>query len=184
MKSCCWECKSRPVFTFTGRDAFGVMHDKPLQCIQKMRDMFTTHIDLAQDQHFQVPMPTYPRKPLSQVLTEELGFKISAGGLVTADQLKTASQRLQELEPLRDLTQLYLAQGNNTIQTKFGRSVQLQCGWLDGIGVYRHQPEVPDTDLDRCVSYEHSANATLTRYEAESSIMSFDHVPIRGTIQV
>lgn len=151
---------------WTGRDATGKEHRHLELSARKLRDMFYMHLDLvAKDPDFPVPLPTYPRIPTDKVLSQRLGFKVSTGELITRGQLDRGSNKLRMMNPALDLEELYLPAGNRTLRTNLGPALLLQGGWLDGVGVYRHG--IP---------------AELIQYDCDSSLLAFDHVPVKGTV--
>jgi len=172
--------------TFSGYGAYGKHHD-PCAAAQRLRSMFDTHLDFLRDHpELPVPLPTYPRQPVCDRFTQDLGYKVKIDGLLTRDQVHDMVDTLTALQPslfpdcrfsnrLSDaeiadfVAHWYFTHDVQTeIQTKFGPAVQLQCGWLDGVGVYKNS----------------SVKSELLTFNADHSILSFDHCPVKGVVKI
>eukprot|EP00668_Euglena_longa_P000255 GGOE01000342.1.p1 GENE.GGOE01000342.1~~GGOE01000342.1.p1 ORF type:complete len:1064 (-),score=355.40 GGOE01000342.1:342-3062(-) len=154
---------------FTGKDAFGVIHKHLDPAYKKLRDMFTMHVDLvAKDTDFPVPLPTYKRKPMEDVLSERLGFKVHTEELITRQQLEKGCAKLRQLDPRQNPEELYFTPPNRRLRTTLSNALLLQCGWLDGVGVLKNG----------------SVPAKLTKFDADASLLAFDHVPVKATVHL
>ena len=138
---------------FAGTDAFGASHEHPDPASRALRDMFSLHLDrAAEDPDFPVPMPSYPATSISEALSEPLGFRVKTAGMLSLAQLDNACTKLREFSPELALREWYLTEENSDVWLKFGPAAQINCGWLDGIGVYKHG----------------SVNASLTHWQVRA----------------
>ena len=62
---------------FTGTDCLRQVHSSLLPCYTKLRDMFYMHLDYVEDHpDFRVPLPTYRRITIEDILSQQLGFQV------------------------------------------------------------------------------------------------------------
>jgi hypothetical protein len=160
---------ARESVCFSGKDAFGRLHKGVDPGYKRFRDMFHLHTDLAlKDPDFPVPLPTYKRKPMEAILSERLGFKVYTEELITRQQLDKGCAKLRALDPRQNCEELYFTTGNRRLRTTLGNALLHQCGWLDSVGVLR----------------KGSVPAKLVRFDADSALLAFDHVPVKATVHL
>lgn len=163
----------KDALVFAGRDVNG-RHCASSKCNEKMRELFSLHIDA---QHLEVPLPSYKRTPLDHLLSERLGCRLRLEDVAVADKLHTNSASLEHtLSSLVDRyfgwrhNGKYLQRAIKSDSADDGTSdnAYLQLGWPDGVGIFRGNT-VP---------------AELLAWEADSSILAFDHLPMRSVVSV
>lgn len=158
---------------YSGKDITGRDFKAPV-CREVMRRLFTLHIDAVKEAGVPVPLPSYKRTPLDNVISQVLGCQLHALDVVCIDEL--------------NCSELYQKKTFSSAETYFGwkhkgKSMQrqlkadhsdddenlyLQLGWLDGVGIYRGS----------------TVKAELRTWETDHRIQAFDHLPLRSLVTI
>lgn len=155
----------------TDRDIAGNQY-VPARCNDKLRELFITTADA--EANFALPLPSYKRQPLDSLLSQSVGCRLRLKELVCSDSVQPWGSLQDLCEPLGAYFG-WEESGKNRqrkIKTRFSvcgpTDLYLQCGWLDGVGVWR----------------DGSAPTKFESWETDLQLRAFDHLPMRSVISI
>lgn len=160
---------------FSGKDTFGREFYSVLPGCKKLWAMFKFPAEFFGDFKFEVPFPSFRLTPAEVSLGRQLGFRVRLPNCLTRAQLTRGCAKLREgLEDPHttiDPKLLYMNEHSHLkprrLKNKLGDALYVQCGWLDGVGVYKGK-----------------VLSELETWDTHPGIMAFDHVPITGMVRI
>merc|ERR1712216_562753 len=122
---------------YEGKDALGEQVSPP-SGLNKLRELFSLHIDIVDVNN--LPPPTYKRTPIGEQLSQEAGFSLETMDLIVKDQLQSNMRHLCEADLFDNPKVAYFGAGESQRRVTISDSgpATLDCGWPDGVGIYRH----------------------------------------------
>jgi len=187
---------------FEGVDAAGRAISVPTAC-QRLKELFHLHFDLPLNEG-NLPLPSYKRTPLGEVLSRQVGFPLKIPQLLTRAQLEKGFQKLRgainEGTLFQDVKAAYFGNGKEQRRIKVaGAPRELEEGG---------RPETPETEEDGNGSpdansqgppmldwgwpnsvgvYKHGVQtrAEISAWGICDKVLGgFDQVPMRATLRV
>jgi hypothetical protein len=165
---------------FKGEDASGRIVEVPEAC-ERMQNLFSLHSDhVLADSSRVLPLPTYKRQPVDNLLSDAIGFKLEIPQLITQAQVEEGVELLKKNRPIlqADLRARF-CEGLDYMEVDVpavsnaeiaAGPPTLSFGWPDGCGVYRKSIGV---------------RVTLERWSpCETLTGDFKHEPTRATFHI
>lgn len=158
---------------YSGKDLAGNAFT-PASCSRKLRQLFNMTADLPSD--VQIPLPSYKRQPLDDVLSQVLGCRVRLLDAVCVHRMRSLTSPELFNEPYEayfnwedsgKMVQRMIKE--EPAHEKDGHpSLYLQLGWLDGVGIWKGG----------------SAPARVQSWDTEWQVRAFDHLPMRSIVSV
>lgn len=160
---------SKDSWFYHGKDALGTHVSPPAACV-KVRELFDLHTDVVNLDD--IPLPTYKRTPIGEQLSQQAGIPLEPTELLVGERLQSNIQCLTDARLFDDLAVTYFGweqRQRRVLSPKSGGPPLLECGWPDGIGIYR---------------FGRGAHAEFMHWCTHDSLCSGDHVPTKGMIKL
>ena len=163
---------NRDSMIWTGVDALGSTIEEAAECFRNLGDMFQLHRDLvAADPAFEVPLPTYKRTPINDVLSDLVGFKFEVWSLMTLPQLRAAfgemdvSKLMAPPATAADVRDV-LFNGALGLDREAWQYPVLEMGWPMGVGVLKDAP----------------LRGTIKAWDTVMGLLGGEHTPVRSSV--
>jgi len=162
---------------FLGKDVSGqeVVRSKSNE---KLRSLFTLHLDAVFEATVPVPVPSYKHTPLEYQLSQSFGTPLRLEDFTCLDLLKfpSSTESLGVNLPMAyfgwesngKYLQRMIKKDKHAYENQEERDLLLQLGWLDGVGVYRGST-VP---------------TEIIAWDTEPKLYAYDHVPLRSVVRI
>uniref|UniRef100_A0A7S4WHN2 EF-hand domain-containing protein n=1 Tax=Alexandrium monilatum TaxID=311494 RepID=A0A7S4WHN2_9DINO len=160
------ELLQKDSLVYSGRDLAGNAF-APAACSRKLRQLFHMTVDLPLE--VELPLPSYQRQPLDNVISHDLGCRVRLLDVVCLDRIRCLTSPQLLSEPLE--AYFNWEQDGKMVQRTLkedpGRpALYMQLGWLDSVGIWRAG----------------TAPAKLERWETEQEVRAYDHLPTRSIV--
>jgi hypothetical protein len=169
------ELLRKDVLLYKGRDLSGREFDPP-GCNLLLRRLFTLHVDAVEERGLAVPLPSYKRSPLDELVSTSLGYPVRFEDIVCAGSIDALRPQDSTTHDARSAYFGWEQKGSmvqRTLNAEFGddgapEALYLHLGWPAGIGVYKGG----------------SIMAELQAWETDVRVQAFDHLPTRAVVQI
>ena len=165
----------KDVLLYSGRDLSG-REFQPAGCNALLRRLFTLHVDAVAELGLAVPLPSYKRSPLDELVSGSLGFPVRFEDMVRAAGLDATRPPDPAAQGSRWAYFGWEYKGRplqRSLRAEPGEdgspgALYLQLGWLGGIGVYKGATVL----------------AQLQAWETDLRVQAYDHLPTRGLVEM
>jgi hypothetical protein len=178
------ELLGKDVLLYKGKDLSG-REFHPAECNAVLRRLFNLHVDAVKERGLAVPLPSYKRSPLDELLSMSLGYPVRFEDMVSysfiqsaVDQAKSSTLLSESATQNSRFAYFGWKQREEMVQRAVNvdpsddglrKNMYLHLGWPDGVGVYKHGNGVA---------------AKLLAWETEADLQAFDHLPARAVVEL
>lgn len=177
------ELLSKDVLLFEGKDLKG-NEFVTAECNDLLRKLFTLHVDAVKDGRLPVPLPSYKRSPLDELLSLRLTFPVRFGDMICTGKIDSSRQLdppeansrfayfgWEGNKPKPRLSQRYICREPSSADDAGGPGPAcLQLGWREGVGICKEECK--------------EIAARLVAWETEVGVHAFDNLPMRAVVEV
>lgn len=165
------ELLQKDSLVYAGRDLAGNTFE-PAECSHKLRQLFNMTVDLPPE--VELPLPSYKRQPLDNILSQGLGCRVRLLDVVCLDRICPFTSPELLSEPLE--AYFNWEDGGKMVQRMIKEEppaekdghpmLYMNLGWLDGVGIWRAG----------------TAHARVEQWDTEWEVRAYDHLPMRSIV--